>query len=383
MLSTHKILRAIPSDGDLCDYANALLLINKYAYAISSQGVPILTNPPARYSDYIAQYVNAQKMPIQWSEIYFGQMVSTPSSIINYPSPFGILENDLNCLIKNPNDTNSKNRLKKDFTNIQTVFDIENTNIQQVFTFLINFSNSIGRDANTLTTLSDEAFQLVQYDQIKISNLQVQINDLKRRISEDEKELKISDFIGKAVNLLLEVVGIDCAEITDVVLKEIDKIINITHFGTSDSVIQTLISDDIVNLQDQIKRDSEDIANMNKDVILLTNFSTQFDDLNSTCSQSQDSLSKILNMWQTLSDAIGYVKNELDIDEQNDLKSKDYEKALDDLHKIEASWANLVDGARGLANITFSWQDTSGNWYKYGDTNPQPNMVKINTIPSH
>jgi hypothetical protein len=383
MLSTQRILRAIPSENDICDYANALLSINKYAYAISSQNVPDLKSPPARYSEYVTQFVNAQTMPNQWSQIFFGQMVSTPSSILNYTAPFGILENDLNRLIQNPNDVNSKNRLKKDFTNIQNVFDIENNNIQNIFSFLTDFSSKIGRDANTLTNLSDEALQLVEYDQIKIANLQVEINELKRRISVDEKELKISDFIGKTVNLILEVVGIGCAEVTDVILKEIEKIINITHFGTSGSVVQKLILEDIVNLQNQIINDSKEIADKNQDVILLTNFSTQFEDLNSTCSQSQNSLTKILNMWQTLSNAIAYVSNELNVTEYGDLKAQDYVNALDDLQKIEASWAKLVDGATGLANISFKWQDASGNWCEYGVANPQSNTVKINVIPTN
>src|ERR1035437_947467 len=140
MLALKKVIKAIPTDVELVNYTNALLLINQYAYAISSQKIPSLVFPPQQYTDYIREYQKAQNNPSQWTQTFFSSMVSTPASIINYPNPFGTLENHIIRLIQNPNDKDAKSKLRKDIENIQGLFDSENKSIKKIFGFLNDFT---------------------------------------------------------------------------------------------------------------------------------------------------------------------------------------------------------------------------------------------------
>jgi len=383
MLTLNKVLKAIPTTDELVSYTNALLLINQYTYAISCQKMPNLANPPQRYSNYIKQFQSAQKNPCKWTQTYFGLMASTPASIIKYPNPFGVLENHLIRLINNPNDRDAKISLKKDFDNIHIIFKMEDDSIQDIFKFLTDFVNSIGNDAATLNRLSNEALNLSDYDKNKILNLKCEIENLQERIEKDEQFLKASDLIGKLVNLCISVVGIECEVATEIVLKELDIIIDITHFGTPDSILGTLAQEDIKQAQQKIKSDAAEIKAVDADVVLLTNLSAQFSKLDSALPQTNDALRKILNMWKVLSQAIALVKSELEVVEWNDLKSGHYQAALDDLYKIKSNWGELYNSANTLSNVSFTWQDTDGNWHNFGEQNPSQNNSKVNYIQAN
>jgi len=381
MLTIKKLLKAVPTNNELVDYINALLVINKYAYAISSQNLPTLVNPPQRYSDYIIQFLKAKNNPNKWTQTYFGLMVNVPKSIVNHADPFSALNNHLQRLIENPSDTTAKGQLKNDFTALEAVFNIENENIQSIATFLENFNSTIGSDANTLKSLSDNALKLVEQDKNVIISLNAAIESLKNRIAQDEHFITIDEIIGKTVGLFLDVIGIDCTEITEIMLKSIDKMINVTNFGTSDSIFSQLAASDIEQAQREIKIISQGVADANRDVILLTNVSSQFTQLTEKCSVNYNALSRIMNMWDGMSKVVKSVLDELENKEWNDLKKKDYETAMADLEMIKAHWDNLVTTAKPLTNVTFTWQETNGSRQQYGVINPEMNNIKINAIP--
>jgi hypothetical protein len=381
MLTITKLLKAVPTNDELVDYINALLVINKYAYAISSQNLPTLVNPPQRYSDYIIQFLKAKNNPNKWTQTYFGLMVNVPKSIVNHADPFSALNNHLQRLIDNPSDTTAKSQLKNDFTTLEAVFNIENENIQSIATFLQNFNSTISSDANTLKSLSDNALKLVEQDKNVIISLNSAIESLKNRIAQDQHFITIDEIIGKTVGLFLDVIGIDCSEITEIMLKSIDKMINVTNFGTSDSIFSQLAASDIEQAQREIKIISQGVADANRDVILLTNVSSQFTQLTEKCSVNYNALSRIMNMWNGMSKVVKSVLDELENKEWNDLKKKDYETAMADLKMIKAHWDNLVTTAKPLTDVTFTWQETNGSRQQYGVTNPELNNIKINVIP--
>jgi len=381
MLTIKRLLKAVPTNDELVDYVNALLVINKYAYAISSQNLPTLVNPPQRYSDYIIQFLKAKNNPSKWTQTYFGLMVNVPKSIVSHADPFSALNNHLQRLIENPSDTTAKGQLKYDFTTLEAVFNIENGNIQSIATFLENFNSTIGSDANTLKFLSDNALKLVEQDKNVIISLNAAIESLKNRIAQDQHFITIDELIGKSVSLFLDVIGINCSEITEIMLNSVDKMINITNFGTSDSIFSQLAASDIEQAQKQIKIISQGVADANRDVILLTNVSSQFTQLTEKCSVNYNALSKIMNMWDGMSKVVRSVLDELENKEWNDLKKKDYETAMADLEMIKAHWDNLVTTAKPLTDVTFTWQETNGTRQQYGVINPELNNIKINVIP--
>jgi len=381
MLTIKKLLKAVPTNDELVDYVNALLVINKYAYAISSQNLPTLVNPPQRYSNYIIQFLKAKNNPNKWTQTYFGLMVNVPKSIVNHADPFSALNNHLQRLIENPSDTTAKGQLKNDFTTLEAVFNIENENIQSIATFLENFNSTIGSDANTLKSLSDNALKLVEQDKNVIISLNAAIESLKNRIAQDQHFITIDEIIGKSVSLFLDVIGIDCSEITEIMLNSIDKMINVTNFGTSDSIFSQLAASDIEQAQREIKIISQGVADANRDVILLTNVSSQFTQLTEKCSVNYNALSRIMNMWDGMSKVVKSVLDELENKEWNDLKKKDYETAMADLEMIKAHWNNLVTTAKPLTDVTFTWQETNGSRQQYGVINPELYNIKINAIP--
>lgn len=380
-LTVKQLLKTIPTNDELVDYINSLLVINKYAYAISSQNLPTLVNPPQRYSDYVIQFLKAKNNPNKWTQTYLGMMINVPNSIVNHANPFSALNNHLQRLIDNPSDTTAKDQLKNDFNTLEAVFNIENENIQSITSFLVDFNSSIGSDTNTLKNLSDNALKLVQQDKNVIINLNAAIESLENRIAKDQHFITVDEIIGKSVNLFLDVIGINCSAITEVMSDAIGKIINITNFGTSDSIFSQLATSDIEQAQKEIKIISQGVKDANSDVILLTNVSSQFDHLTDKCSENYNALSKIMNMWYGMSKVVKSVFDELEDKEWNDLKKKDYEKAMTDLNLIKSHWDKLVATAKPLTDISFSWQEKDGTRKQYGVINPKLTNIKINTIP--
>ena len=80
---------------------------------------------------------------------------------------------------------------------------------------------------------------------------------------------------------------------------------------------------------------------------------------------------------------LALVKSELEVVEWNDLKSGHYQAALDDLYKIKSNWGELYNSANTLSNVSFTWQDTDGNWHNFGAQNPSQNNSKVNYIQAN
>jgi hypothetical protein len=377
MITTLGILKAIPSQDELLDYTNALLTINNYVYAITTQTMPNLNNPPERYSDFINQFENAQNDPCKWTQTYFGIMVSTANTILSNSNPFADIENDLNKLIINPNDQGARSVLKSDFVDLQNTFNTENNTIQPVYNFINEFQSTISSNANTLENLSNEALNEANQDKDKILQLNSKINDLQNEIAKNKHYLSMIELAGKGANMLIEIATGDLSKIES---KLVDTIFNMSNFGTDKSIAGKLVTGEIQQLQDDITSIYDSIASFNQDIAVLNVLSNQFTQLSSSSDENKLALSKILNMWTNLSTAVENVVNELGTEEWNNLKAQDYQQALNDIQSMKENWNTLYGSAQLLSTVTFNWQDKNNNWFQYGINNPTPNNVKLNKI---
>jgi len=377
MIATLGILKAIPAESELVNYVNALLTTNNYVYAISTQKVPALNNPPKRYSEFINLFLKAQNNPCKWTQAYFGIMVSTPYSIVNHANPFADLEVDLKKLIVNPHDQQAMSVLKRDFVNLQTVFTAEANSIEPSYKFLKEFQSSITSDANSLKKLSDAALKEANADKVAINQLNVKIFDLQNEIAKNKHIISEIELIGKGVDILLEIATGGLSKIES---KLVEIIFNLSNFGTDESILGKLVTEQIQQLQDEIIGLYSSISDYNKDIAVLGTLSTQFVQLSNSSSENNLALSRILSMWQNLATAVGKVVSQLETQEWKDLQAQDYQQALTDLETMKKIWSDLYTSAKLLTNVTYNWQDTQNKWFQFGLMNPRIDEIKINDI---
>lgn len=377
MIATLGILKAIPAESELVNYVNALLTTNNYVYAISTQKVPALNNPPKRYSEFINLFLKAQNNPCQWTQAHFGIMVSTPCSIVNHANPFADLEADLKKLIVDPHDQQARSVLKRDFVNLQTVFTAEAKSIEPSYKFLKGFQSSITSDANSLKKLSDAALKEADADKAAINQLNAKILDLQNEIAKNKHIISKIELMGKGVDILLEIATGGLSKIES---KLVEVIFNLSNFGTDESILGKLVTEQIQQLQDEIIGLYSSISDYNKDIAVLGTLSTQFVQLSNSSSENNLALSRILSMWQNLATAVGTVVSQLETQEWKDLQAQDYQQALTDLETMKKIWSDLYASAKLLTNVTYNWQDSQNKWFQYGIRDPKIDEIKINDI---
>jgi hypothetical protein len=385
MLSSAKLVAMQPSQQQLADYANALIQINSYAYAITNQSLPVLQYPPDNYGNFNTSFTPAKVHAIDWSNDIFVSMVQLPSTIVNQAGNLFNMEDlminaYLNALILDPTNSVAKTGLQSALTTVSKLIQTQLTAITAIQGQLTTFNTNILSDAQVLTQLSAEALADAGLDKAAIVKINADIESLKASISTAQTLLTVSE-LGMGLSIFAALIGIVCCLIPGAQGVGVG-IIVVSVGAEAASIAGTIIeSKSITAMQNQIASDQKQITGLNQDIVLLNGVSSQFNALYQANLKAQTALTTIINMWTLLDNTINSVSAEL-TDVSADVTSANYTQALADFKNAESAWTDLITFATALGSISYNWQDASGAWHVIGTQNPTANSGNINQIPA-
>lgn len=372
-----------PTPQQLVDYTNALLTINNYAYGITNQQMPILQYPPSDYGTFTTSFASAKQDALNWSQNIFVSVVQLPSTIkdqaaILFNMEETYIEMYLQMLITDPNDAKAKNGLATALAATLQIIKNQTDAIGEIETELNAFATKILKDATILTNISTDALNDAAADKDTITQLNKDIENLKSNIAAAQNMLTVSE-IGIGVSIFVGLIGVVCCIVPGGQGIGAALIVG-GVFGLGASIAGVVIEKQRIKaMQASIDSDQNQISGLGKDILQLTALSTQFSDLYNANLQATTALSTIKSMWQNLAATVSDVSTEL-TDVNSDVTSGRYTQALADFKEAETNWNAVVAFADALAGINYSWEDTSGNWHNYGETNPSADSGNVHQI---
>jgi predicted nucleic acid-binding Zn-ribbon protein len=381
--STSLLVTSQPTSQQLADYANALIAVNSYAYAITNQQLPVLNSPPPDYAEFANFFAPAKQHALDWSTDIFVSMVQLPVTIVNqaanlFSTEDTLITEYLKQLVSNPNDAGALQGLQSALSTTQKLIKNQLATVSTINIQLEQFLSNIQQDASTLNSIASAALADAGNDKAAIEQLKADIVSMNQQIATYQTVLTVSE-IGIPLSIFIGLIGGVVCTIPGAQGIGAGLIIAGVA-GTGASIAGTVIaSKNIQALQGAITTEKDQISSLNQDVIQLQAISTQFDALLEASLQAQNALTTIENMWNEMDSVITSVGAELDYVE-NDVTSEDYQQALTDFGQAADAWSDVVDFAQGLASISYSWQDASGNWHQYGTENPGSNNGNVNQI---
>lgn len=385
MSSTAKLVATQPTPQQLTDYANALIVVNSYAYAVTNQQLPSLDYPPTNYANFVASFGPAKAHALDWSIDTFPSIVQLPSTIVNQAANLFNMEElmittYLNMLISDPTNKQAKTDLATALSIVQSLIATQVKSISAIQSQLTKFSSEVADDAETLTQIAAEALSGVEDEEKQIQAINQTIATLNSEISTAQTLLTVSE-IGMGASIFVGLVGAVICFIpgaqgvgTGVIVLGVA--------GETASIAGTVLENDRIQaMQGEISSEQQEISGRNQDIIQLQGVSAQFNELYNANLQAQNALTTVENMWTSLDSVINEVSKEL-TDSNNDVSAAQYQQALNDFNQAETAWNDVVTFAQALAGINYSWQDSNGNWHDYGTQNPKIDNGNVNQIPS-
>lgn len=384
-MRTRLLVGNQPTKQQLLDYANAVIAINSYAYAVTNQGLPVLTHPPSDYGSFSTQFATAKQHTLDWTTNIFPSMLQLPVTIQNQAADLFNMESTmieayLNVLMTDPTNQKAKTGLASSLSTLVQLIQNQVKAITDIENNLNSFGSNIYNDAQILTNISQDATKDAQGDKDLIAKLNASIAQMNQQISNAQTVLTLSE-IGIALGIFVALIGLVCCIIPGAQGIGIGAIV-IGIAGTAAGIAFTVIeSDNIKALQKEIDGDQKEISDLNQDIILLNNVSTQFNNLYNLNMQAQTALTTIKTMWTNLAATITDVSNELTATE-NDVTAAQYQQALTDFQAAETNWNEVVAFATALAGLSYNWQDAQGNWHTYSTQAPGADAGQVNNVPS-
>ena len=381
--STSLLATTQPTTQQLADYANALIAVNSYAYAITNQQLPVLNSPPPDYAEFASAFAPAKQHALDWSTDIFVSMIQLPLTIMNQAANlFGtedtLITEYLKQLITDPNNAGALQGVQDALSTTQKLIKNQLATVSTISTQLDQFLGNIQSDAATLNSIAGAALLDAGNDQAAIEQLKADIVAMNQQIATYQTVLTASE-IGIPLSIFVGLIGGIVCTIPGAQGIGAGLIIAGVA-GTGASIAGTVIaSKNIRALQGAITAEKDQISSLNQDVIQLQAVSTQFAALLAASLQAQNALTTIQNMWTDMNTVITSVSTELGV-VGNDMTSDDYLQALTDFGQAVDAWTDVINFAEGLATINYSWQDTSGNWHQYGSENPGSNNGYVNQI---
>ena len=381
--STSLLATTQPTTQQLADYANALIAVNSYAYAITNQQLPVLNSPPPDYAEFASAFAPAKQHALDWSTDIFVSMIQLPLTIMNQAANlFGtedtLITEYLKQLITDPNNASALQGVQEALSTTQKLIKNQLATVSTISTQLDQFLGNIQGDAATLNSIAGAALLDAGNDQAAIEQLKADIVSMNQQIATYQTVLTASE-IGIPLSIFVGLIGGIVCTIPGAQGIGAGLIIAGVA-GTGASIAGTVIaSKNIRALQGAITAEKDQISSLNQDVIQLQAVSTQFAALLAASLQAQNALTTIQNMWTDMNTVVTSVSTELGV-VANDMTSDDYLQALTDFGQAVDAWTDVINFAEGLATINYSWQDTSGNWHQYGSENPGSNNGYVNQI---
>ncbi|SHM42826.1 non-hemolytic enterotoxin B/C [Chitinophaga jiangningensis] len=385
MKNSARLVALQPTPQQLTDYANALIVVNSYTYAVENQQLPTLNAPPTNYADFISAFNPVKSSAINWSETIFPSITTLPAHIINYAGSLFNLEETLvtgylNILINDPGNVAARNGLVATLTNMQQTIQAELNFVTDIQSNLTAFTTDTQTAGQTLQQLAQQALSMAGADKTTIQSLNSQIIRLNNDVANAQQLLTVSE-IGLAASIFVGLIGLVVCMVPGAQGIGVGIIIfGIAGLGAS--IAGTVVfSKEVQDLQNSINSLQGQVSGINQDIIQLQGVSGQINALQAASVQAVQALSTISGMWSQLDAAIGAVAAELD-DVNNDITSEQFKQALSDFQAAEANWTDVITFATSLANINYSWQDSSGTWHHYGTQNPAADNGQVTAIPS-
>jgi hypothetical protein len=386
-LSTTRMVGSLPTSQQLLNYANALIVVNNYAYAITNQTIPTLSGQqPPDYASFAEQFAPAKLHALNWSTNIFVSMIQLPSTIVNQAAGLfnmekAMIKSFLDILISDPGNQQAKSRLNVALTDVQTMIHTQIATVQNIETQLNTFAGQIAIDAVTLAGIATEATNDATItDKQAIINLKADIQRLNNEIANLNLLMGLSE-VGIPISIFVGLVGAVVCFIPGATAYGVG-LIAIGVTGLAASIAGTVITNIAVSdANNVIQGNRTNIANIDQDISLLNALSSQFTNLYNANVAAASALTTIKTMWTSLESTINQVNTDLTT-VGSDITSSTYQQALQDFRQAETDWNAFVSFARLLANINYSWQDASGNWHNYQDQSPAANNGNVNQMPS-
>lgn len=384
-MSTALLVSAQPTPQQLTDYANAIAIVNNYAYSITNQSLPVLQYPPSNYGTFTTQFTPAKQHALNWTDNIFVSMLQLPTTISQQAADLFDMEATmiaayLQALIADPTNAQAKAGLATALSTVQTVIAQQLTTTATIESGLLSFATDIYTDAESLAAIAQDATQDAGADQTQITNLNTDIASLNSQIATAQLLLTVSE-IGIGLSIFVGLVGAVLCFIPGAQGVGIGMIVAGVG-GLAGSIAGTVIENkEITALQGVIDSDQAQISGLNQDIILLNGVSQAFTNLYNANQSAQTALTTIKKMWSDLDATIESVKTEL-ADVSTDVTSTQYQQALTDFQAAEANWADVVTFANALAGLDFKWQDSSGNWHSFTSSPPGADASTVTQIPS-
>ena len=384
-MSLAALLAATPTQQQLLDYQNSCATVNQYAYAITNTSLPVLNHPPTNYANFATEFAPAKAHCLDWTTGIFPTMLSFPGTIVNQAADLFNLEDTmasawLTALIADPSNENAKAGLAKALTTMVAITQAQLTTAQGLVTSMNTFATNITSDANTLSTLAQQALDGAGEDQGQITTLNGKITDLKNQINTFNTLLTISE-IGMGLSIFVGLLGIVCCLIPGAQGVGAG-IIVVAVAGEAASITGTVLLNKAIDADNQnIQTDKQLITEYNQDIIALQAVNAQFQWLQKANVAAQQAMQAVVQMWQNLSTELTTMQNDLTT-VGTDVTAAQYQQAQNDLTTAAAAWQEVVDFAKALAGIDYKWQDSSGNWHSYTSQPAAANQATVNMLPS-
>lgn len=369
MKNISRLIVAQPTKEQLLDYVKSLVVVNNYAYAITNQKLPSLNYASVNYANFVANFSPAKQHALNWSSNIFVEIVQLPKNIANQAADLFNLEKlyinaSLKILIADPSNQAAKKELTDALSIASEIVKCQGVTVDCLSQHLSTFCLDIQNDAAVLSKIAADAFADAGSDKVLIDSINHSIEEIKSEIKTAEAILATSE-IGLGACIFVGILGVTCCFIPGA--QGIGAgLILVAVAGEAASITFTVLeSKNIKKLQEKIKEDQKQITDLNQDIIQLRAISSQFNDLKAANINAQNSLKAISAMWSNLEAVLKEVKDELD-KVNDEVTSEQYQQVLDIFQKAESNWNDVVDFARALAGINYSWQDKDRNWHIYG-----------------
>jgi hypothetical protein len=384
-MPTAMLVSAQPTAQQLVDFANAVAVVNNYAYAVTNQSLPVLQYPPPNYASFANSFTPAKMHCLNWTDNTFVAMLQLPVTIQGQAADLFTLEGTmieaaLNTLVADPANAQAKSLLASSLSTLQKNISAQAASAGSIEKALLQFVQDVQNDAVSLAGIAALATQASGQDQASIDKASKDIANLRQEIQTAQTLLAVSE-IGIGLSIFVGLIGAVVCFIPGAQGVGIGLIVGAVG-GLGASIAGTVIeSKAITAMQNQIDSDQEQISGLGQDIILLNAVSDQFAALAKSGQAAAAALATINATWTQLDDIITEVVDEL-TDVNHDAGAAQYQQALTDFQAAEASWSDVVSYASALAGIDYKWQDSSGVWHSFSDSAPAPDAGQVASIPS-
>lgn len=381
-MKTAQLVSAQPTPQQLLDYANAVMAVNAYAYAITNKTLPLLSHPTMNYGRFAEKFVPAKKHALVWSSSIFVSLLAVPEVIKDQAATLFNLEKTLiraylQLLIDDPQNAKAKTALADALEALAAAVDAQAIAIGGLEQRLVQFTADLSADAKVLAVIAGEALDDVKEDKEQIVHINAAIASLRTQV-DNARTLMTLARIGTGVSLFVGAIGFALI-VAELVPLGVATIV-VAAVGETASVAGWVIEQKRIDLlENEIQLDQKQIRERTQDIVLLHAINAQFEALVQANEKATQALQTVKSMWRQLAGIVGDVRSDL-ADTGREVTQAHYRQALADFEKAEDHWSGVVAFAQALAGIDYNWQSADGTWHRYRQQAPAADAGYITQV---